>query len=321
MKLETIPEAIRIDAAKAIATKGIKKLPEGWAKAGKKTDPKKIETTLHYLNVSITIHEDGAAVESRARCRKLLGIRETAKGNPGLAAIPELIRMDIGSMLTMRGMSKLPTDWVSEEYGVPPDKLQAAVHYLDIAKAIHRNLTTMNWRAQCLRLLHRWDDAIAAFREIIDFATGDRRPIYVPSSRKSIRLCEKRRAKAPAPAKPKKATPVSDPEYAKVAASFAEALVAGDFKKARTLMSRSLQKSTSEKSLAKSVKSLLPSAKSKIDDSNVVETMDDWSDKRPGDAGWAYVALTGEDFSEGAAVTVSKEGSRLFVRQVEWGRP
>src|SRR5690242_9979658 len=108
MNLEKIPEAIRIDAAKAVAAKGMKKLPDGWAKGGKKLDSKKIETALQYLNVSIAIHEDAEAVRFRTRCRKLLGVKEPAKGKPGLADVPEDIRIAIRSVITMRGMRKLP---------------------------------------------------------------------------------------------------------------------------------------------------------------------------------------------------------------------
>jgi hypothetical protein len=53
----------------------------------------------------------------------------------------------------------------------------------------------------------------------------------------------------------------------------------------------------------------------------VAATMDDWSGKRASDAGRVYVALTGKDFSEGAAVTVCKEGTALVIRDVERGRP
>jgi hypothetical protein len=321
MKLEKIPEAIRIDAAKVLASKGQKRLPEGSAKGGTKAELKRIEQALHYLNVSLAIHEDAAARKSLARCRKLLGGKEPANGKAHPADIPEATRYKIGSAVTMRGMSKLPMDWVDEKYGVPPEKLQIAVYYLDIANAIERNLTTMNWRAQCLKLMRRWDDAIAAFRELMDFATGKDKAIYHPLAKRCIRSCEEGRAKKIAPAKPKKTAPAAAPEYVQIATAFADAMVAGDFKKAHALLSRSLKKSKSEKALAKSLKGILPSANSTIDDSNVVDTMNDWPGRKPGDVGWAYVALTGDGFSEGVSVTVSKEGKGLAIRDVEWGRP
>jgi hypothetical protein len=321
MKLEKIPEAIRIDAAKVLASKGGKRLPEGSAKGGTKAERKRIEQALHYLNVSLAIHEDAAVRKDLTRCRKLLGLKEPAKGEADLADIPDGTRYQIGSAVTMRGMSKLPMDWVDEKYGVPPEKLQIAVYYLDIANTIERDLTTMNWRAQCLKLMRRWDDAIAAFRELMGFATGEYEAIYHPLAKRCIRFCEEGRAKDPTPTKSENTAPVADPEYVQLATSFADALVAGNFKKARALLSHSLKRSTSEKALAKSLEDLLPSAQSTIDDSNVVDTMDDWPDKKPGDVGWAYVALNGDGFSEGVSVTVSKEGTGLAIRDVEWGRP
>jgi hypothetical protein len=321
MKLEKIPEAIRIDAAKVLASKGKKRLPEGSAMDGTKAERKRIEEAFHYLNVSLSIYEDTAARKDLARCGRLLGLKEPAKGEVRLAGIPDGTLYKIGSAVTMRGMSKLPMDWVEEKYGVPPEKLQIAVYYLDIANAINRDLTTMNWRAQCLRLMRRWDEAIAAFRELMDFATGEDKAIYHPLAKECIRLCEKGRAKNPAPAKPKKTASVADPEHVRIATSFADALVAGDFKKAHGLLSPSLKKSTSELALARCFKGLLPSAKSTIDDANVVDAMDDWPNRKPGDVGWAYVALTGDGFSEGVSVTVSKEGKGFAIRELEWGRP
>jgi hypothetical protein len=323
-----VPEAVRVDAAKVVASKGLKKLPDGGAKLGKKADPMKVQTALHYLEVSLAIHEDATVRQSLARCQKLLGTNGAAKTKLRLDDIPEAVRIDIRSALVSRGMSKLPTDWVSEKHGVPPEKLQVAVHYLELANAIEPGLTVLNWRAQCLKLMGRWDDAIAAFRELMAVATGDMKATYAPLAERGIRECEKgRRAKTTAHAKPakpttsKKAAPAADAATVELATSFADALVAADFGKARVLLSRSLKKAKSEQSLARSVKSLLPSAKSKLEDAEVVETLTDWPDKQQGDVGWVYVALNGDGFSEGVSVTVSREGSRLAIRDVEWGRP
>lgn len=47
----------------------------------------------------------------------------------------------------------------------------------------------------------------------------------------------------------------------------------------------------------------------------------DWAAKQAGDVGWAYVAIEGEGFVEAVTVTVSERAGRLFVRNIEWGRP
>jgi hypothetical protein len=47
----------------------------------------------------------------------------------------------------------------------------------------------------------------------------------------------------------------------------------------------------------------------------------DWPAKQPGDVGWAYVTIQGHGMVEAVAVTVAQQQNRLFVRQIEWGRP
>lgn len=49
--------------------------------------------------------------------------------------------------------------------------------------------------------------------------------------------------------------------------------------------------------------------------------LDDWPAKQPGDVGWAYVSICGDNFVEAVAVTVAKSDGSLFIREVEWGRP
>lgn len=49
--------------------------------------------------------------------------------------------------------------------------------------------------------------------------------------------------------------------------------------------------------------------------------MDNWPAKQPGDVGWAYVSIFGENFVEAVAVTVAKYEGSLLIREVEWGRP
>jgi hypothetical protein len=318
--LESVPQAIRVDIAKALAQKAVKSLPEGWTKGGASVPQAKIEKARHYLDVALTVHEDEVARGWRASCLKVLKIRDT-KAPVDVAAIPETIRYAIGSAITMRGMRKLPHDWVREEYGVPADKLETAVHYLDVSIAFDRDLTAMNWRAQCLKLLRRWDDAVAAFDEIIDLATRESSSAYLEVAKKSKAECVKLKAAgAPGPAKVKRKEPVVDPPYVDVATSFVEALLKNDFVSARRALAPELKKATSEKALAKSFKELAP-GKSTIDDFDVIDTLEDWAGKRRGDVGWVYVALHGKKVEEAVAVTVAKHGSSLAIREIEWGRP
>jgi hypothetical protein len=326
MGLESIPEAVRIDVAKALAQKALKKLPENWTKAGTTVKPKKLSTVIDYLDVSIAIHPDSAVQESRAQCAKKLTAASAPKkvrapDRIDLQSIPEEVRYEIGTIITMRGMRKLPTDWVDEKYGVSPEKLQTAVHYLDVALIVDRDLTTMNWRAQCLTLLHRWDLAITAFQENLELAQQEASEPHVDLAKEMIKLCKARRAEDPEPLVSKATEPVADPEYCKVALAFVDALVKEDFRGARQLLSAPLKKSVSEKSLAKSYKGMLPSTKSKVEDFDIIETMEDWPEKRPRDAGWAYVALNGHGFAEAVTMTLSGKPGELLIRDIEWGRP
>jgi tetratricopeptide (TPR) repeat protein len=325
MDLKLIPEAVRIDVAKALAQKAMKKLPEDWAKAGTQVKPAKLSAAIHYLDVSIAIYSDSAVVKSRAQCAKKLNAsapkKVQAANGVDLQSMPEQIRYEIGSTITMRGMRKLPTDWVHEKYGVGPEKLQTAVHYLDVAVAFERDLTAMNWRAQCLKLLRRWDLALAAFQENLELAKQEGSEPHVDLAKKMIKHCKARKAEDPKPLVSKATEPVEDPEYCKVALAFVEALLKEDFKGARQLLAAPLKKSVSEKSLAKSYKDILPSAKSKVEDFDIIETMDDWPDKKPKDAGWVYVALNGRGFNEAVTMTLSGKPGELLIRDIEWGRP
>jgi hypothetical protein len=53
----------------------------------------------------------------------------------------------------------------------------------------------------------------------------------------------------------------------------------------------------------------------------VMNTLEDWPDKRPNDIGWAYAAIAGESESEAVTVVVTDAGGHRVVRSVEWGRP
>ena len=53
----------------------------------------------------------------------------------------------------------------------------------------------------------------------------------------------------------------------------------------------------------------------------VMETLEEWPAKLPGDVGWAYVAIAGTTFSEAVAVVVTRSGRSLRIRSIEWGRP
>jgi hypothetical protein len=49
--------------------------------------------------------------------------------------------------------------------------------------------------------------------------------------------------------------------------------------------------------------------------------MEEWPRKRPGDIGWVYVGIEGDDFIEAVTVVVADVDGALLIREVEWGRP
>lgn len=53
----------------------------------------------------------------------------------------------------------------------------------------------------------------------------------------------------------------------------------------------------------------------------LMQTLEDWPAKKEGDAGWAYVAISGEGYSEAVVVVVCEEGGQFCIRDIEWGRP
>lgn len=53
----------------------------------------------------------------------------------------------------------------------------------------------------------------------------------------------------------------------------------------------------------------------------LVTTMEQWPGREPDDAGWAYVAIAGDVFSEAVTVVVEHAGNGFAIRDIEWGRP
>lgn len=109
-----------------------------------------------------------------------------------------------------------------------------------------------------------------------------------------------------------------------IAQTFAELLVEGDFKSARTLLAKEL-KSMRAADLESAFKEMV----GQEDDDEPVEDLEvcvmscdkDLPDMRPEDVGWVYVAINGDGFSEAVTVMVTREKDELRIRELEWGRP
>ena len=112
--------------------------------------------------------------------------------------------------------------------------------------------------------------------------------------------------------------------YARIAIEFASALVDKDFARAEKLLSPELRQELTEDGLRRKLYSMFDGySRSEPRTIHFDEEfqMDDWPAKRPGDLGWAYVSIEGDDFVEAVTVVVASVGGQCLIREVEWGRP
>jgi hypothetical protein len=53
----------------------------------------------------------------------------------------------------------------------------------------------------------------------------------------------------------------------------------------------------------------------------VPEGLETWPGKQPGDLGWAYVSIEGDDFNEAVFVLVCDVEGVPKIKEIRWGRP
>jgi hypothetical protein len=111
---------------------------------------------------------------------------------------------------------------------------------------------------------------------------------------------------------------------ATIALAFAQALVDGDFARAHAMLATALHETLSADSLREHLVQMLAYTGQSAEGAaaRVESEMDDWPDKQPGDAGWAYVSISKDgpeaSYAEAVIVVVTDEG---LIRDVAWGRP
>jgi hypothetical protein len=111
--------------------------------------------------------------------------------------------------------------------------------------------------------------------------------------------------------------------YQEVAVAFAAALVARDFARARGMLTPRLRGEFSEQDLEERLTSMYRSyADSEPLRSQFVPegTLETWPGKQPGDFGWAYVSIEGDDFNEAIYVLVCDVEGAPLIGQIQWGR-
>ncbi len=102
---------------------------------------------------------------------------------------------------------------------------------------------------------------------------------------------------------------------------FAQALVAGDFKRAHRLLEPGLGTQYTPAKLEIEYRDMISYGGGAAKEVRVMTALDYWPAKQLGDVGWAYVAISGDSFSEAVTVTVAEFGGRMLIRELEWGRP
>ncbi|HSM80530.1 MAG TPA: hypothetical protein VLS96_02535 [Nodosilinea sp.] len=111
--------------------------------------------------------------------------------------------------------------------------------------------------------------------------------------------------------------------YAKLAVQFAGALVAGDFDLAHTLLAPELGADFSPSRLRETYAAMIEYGDGPPTDVDLIVTMEQWQlpEQRPTDLGWAYVAISGDSYSEAVTVVVETTDRGPAIRHLEWGRP
>ncbi len=115
-------------------------------------------------------------------------------------------------------------------------------------------------------------------------------------------------------------TEPSDTPQGKVALIFAQLLVSGNFVAAHNMLAASLKPSLSTERLKAEYDSMIQDGEPP-NFIGVMEAVEDRPKRRPGDVGWAYVAISGPGYGEAVAVVVAQEEGHSVIRSIVWGRP
>ncbi|HET7696098.1 MAG TPA: hypothetical protein VFK57_10350 [Vicinamibacterales bacterium] len=113
----------------------------------------------------------------------------------------------------------------------------------------------------------------------------------------------------------------SDNDFTMVALRFARALTDRDYAAAYEMTSRDYRRGVTLEAMRTAFESMVPAEFGAIGSVEAGLTMDSWPDKQPADAGWVYVSIAGDVYSEAVTVVVTREDGALKVRAVEFGRP
>lgn len=105
--------------------------------------------------------------------------------------------------------------------------------------------------------------------------------------------------------------------------AFAKRIAERDIRGAYGLLSEDYRKTLGFEAFEKKAKGFLSSEFGPIQRVYVQDSseMGGWRTKETGDVGWAYVIVEGTEFADAIAGIVKREGDRLRIRKIQWGKP
>ena len=128
-------------------------------------------------------------------------------------------------------------------------------------------------------------------------------------------------------------SPVENPEasesaHGQIALAFARALAFGNFGVAYRMLAPSLRDDFPPNELKRRYEQMIRYAgKTAAKEVELMSTLEFWPGRQELDLGWAYVSISGPNevhggvWNEAVSVVVEDRDGRLFVREIDWGRP
>lgn len=102
-----------------------------------------------------------------------------------------------------------------------------------------------------------------------------------------------------------------------IAVTFAKHLTAGRFDDASAMLSENLQKQYLSNDLSREYSAMVSYGGIAPDTVELISTMDTWPARQTNDLCWAYVAISGDGFSEGVSVVVAQDDLHALIRGLE----
>lgn len=114
-------------------------------------------------------------------------------------------------------------------------------------------------------------------------------------------------------------TPPAD--YVGFALRFGQALLNREYARAFAMTSIGYQGRTTLDEMRAAFEAIVPPDWGTGGQVEVGQTLDDWPGRQASDAGWVYVSIGGDVYSEALMVIVALEDGAMKVRDVDFGRP